>query len=504
MDLDDFLYGPPDEPPVSRERLSALDRALPWVPQPGPQLDAYLSKADQLLYGGAAGGGKTDLGVGLALTAHRHTLFVRREGVELAPVIERVSGIVGSRDGLNASLGIWRLPGHRVLRLGGVSDPGDEVKYQGDPRDLLVIDEAANVLEDQARYLLAWVRSADPKQRCRALLCSNPPGAPEGEWLVRWFAPWLDPAFSRPAPPGGLRWVAMIPGEGEHWVDGPQPFAHHGETIRPVSRTFIPSRVADNKYLAETDYHRQLAALPEPLRSQMLLGDFTAGRQDDEWQVIPSAWIRAAMDRWKPTAIPGDVTSVGVDPSRGGDAATIALRRGWRFDELITVKPDASGLITGGAIAKRVLDVAGEVAPIHVDLIGVGASAFDHLEAFAGQRVVPVNGALPSEERNLTGNLGFVNVRAEVHWRFREALDPTRPVKVILPRDQRLFADLAAPRYRNTARGIQVEEKADIKKRLGRSPDRGDAVILAAMRTPIFIDHNNRGQRFTARGRRDR
>ncbi len=173
--------------------------------------------------------------------------------------------------------------------------------------------------------------------------------------------------------------------------------------------------------------------------------------------------------------------------------ARLALR------PLILVQPDAAGVITGGAVAKRVLDVAGEVAPLHVDPIGVGASVLDHLEAFVGPRVIPVNGASASTETDFSGQLRFVNKRAEVWWKMREALDPTRPVKVALPRDQRLFADLAAPRYRVTARGIQVEPKEEIKRRLGRSPDRGDAVVLAAVRTPIFIDHNRGGRRFTVR-----
>jgi hypothetical protein len=289
----------------------------------------------------------------------------------------------------------------------------------------------------------------------------------------------------------------MIDGE-ERWVDGPEPFEHHGERILPFSRTFIPSRVTDNRYLADTGYVRQLQALPEPLRSQMLHGDFLAGRKDDDWQVIPTDWVKAAMDRWKPDPSPGVVTSVGVDPSRGGDEATIAARRGWRFDELVAVKPDGSGTITGGAIAKRTMDVAGEVAPVHVDVIGIGASAIDHLEAFIGVRAVSVNGAAGTEGKDFTGRLGFANVRAEDWWRMREALSPERAARVALPPDQRLLADLVAPRYRVTSRGIQVEEKEQIKKRLGRSPDRGDAVVLAAKRTPILTDRTGR----SAAGRR--
>lgn len=474
---------------IDRARLSALSRSVPWTPQPGPQLQAFLCQADQLLYGGAAGGGKTALGIGLALTRHRRTLFIRREATQLQPVIDEIGAFVGSRDGFNGSEHVWRLPRGRQIQFGGVPNIGDESKFQGNPRDLLVLDEAANLLEIQVRFLLGWLRTTDRAQHVRALLCSNPPTSAEGEWLIRWFAPWLDPAFPRPALPGELRYVAMIDGT-ERWVDGPEPFVHKGETITPISRSFIPSRVGDNRFLAGTNYVRQLQALPEPLRSQMLRGDFTAGRADDEWQVIPSSWVKAAMDRWQ-TAAPeaAPVSSVGVDPSRGGDETTIAVRRGWRFDELVIVKPDLSGVVTGGAAALRAMEVAGDEAPVHVDVIGIGASVLDHLEAHIGRRVVAVNGSDGTDATDMTGKLGFANRRAECWWRLREALSPDRAPRVVLPPDQRLFSDLCAPRYRLTARGLLIEDKAEVKKRLGRSPDRGDAVVLAAVRTPLIRDN---------------
>ena len=323
-----------------------------------------------------------------------------------------------------------------------------------------------------------------------ALLLESPQSA-EGEWVLRWWAPWLDESFPNPAKPGELRWVAMIPGEGERWVDGPEPFTHRGEVIRPLSRSFIPGRVTDNRYLGP-EYIRTLQALPEPLRSQILYGDFRTGRSDDEWQVCPSAHVKAAMDRWNPSDKVDDISSLGVDPSRGGDETIIAVRRGWRFDPLIAVPPAVAS--TGGGVTKKILDVCGDSAPVHVDSIGVGASVIDHLEAWIHRRCVPVNFASASKEADFTGNLKFVNRRAEAWWRMREILEPSRAVKVALPRDQRLFADLCAPRYRLTSRGIQIEGKEEIIRRLGRSPDRGDAVVLASIRTPIIRD--NRSNRF--------
>jgi hypothetical protein len=141
-----------------------------------------------------------------------------------------------------------------------------------------------------------------------------------------------------------------------------------------------------------------------------------------------------------------------------------------------------------------VLDVSGDVAPVHVDVVGIGASVVDHLDAFIGTRVIPVNGAAASGDPRLFRQSALRERAGSDVVGFREALAPERVSKVSLPRDQRLFADLVAPRYRLTARGIQIEDKADIKRRLGRSPDRGDAVVLAAMRTALFRDRRREGR----------
>ena len=77
-------------------------------------------------------------------------------------------------------------------------------------------------------------------------------------------------------------------------------------------------------------------------------------------------------------------------------------------------------------------------------------------------------------------------------------LDPETGMDVALPPSRTLKADLAAPKWQMTARGIQVEGKfseckdgfGDIKSRLGRSPDEGDAVVLAAREAKIKVVKN--------------
>ncbi len=78
--------------------------AAPWVPEPTnqPQSDAYHSKADLLLYGGAAGGGKSDLLLGLGLTAHRRSVIFRRTYVDLNGMERRLIAIRGTRSGYNS------------------------------------------------------------------------------------------------------------------------------------------------------------------------------------------------------------------------------------------------------------------------------------------------------------------------------------------------------------------------------------------------------------------
>jgi phage terminase large subunit len=77
----------------------------------------------------------------------------------------------------------------------------------------------------------------------------------------------------------------------------------------------------------------------------------------------------------------------------------------------------------------------------------------------------------------------FKNLRAELWWNLRERLNPNprlNPDPIALPPDDVLMADLTNVKYRINSRGqIEIESKEDIKKRLGRSPDRGDAVVLA-------------------------
>jgi hypothetical protein len=266
--------------------------------------------------------------------------------------------------------------------------------------------------------------------------------------------------------------------EGDREVEGPAPVSVNGELLVPRSRTFIPSSVDDNPFLAQTGYKATLQALPEPLRSQMLRGDFLASGADDPWQVIPTEWVKAAQERWRSSKRPdGNPDALGVDPAAGGrDSTVIAKRRVDWFDELVVQPGGATP--DGASVAALVVANLKGGAPAYIDVIGIGLSAYDHLRG-NGVNVRAVDSREASNATDRSGKLGFANKRAELWWRMREALEPDGQRQICLPPDPRLLADLTAPRWKLTPRGIQVELKTETHKRLGRSPDRGDAVVLA-------------------------
>lgn len=454
-----------------------------WKPLPGPQTLAFHSKADVLFYGGAAGGGKTDLLLGLAHTAHDVSIIFRREYPQLAGIETRAQEIFRGRGRYNGQKNLWLLDDGRRVEFGACQLLGDEQKFQGRPHSLKGFDEITHFLEAQFRFLCGWLRSTDPKQRCRVVAAGNPPTDPDGEWVVQFFCPWLDDTHPHPALPGELRWFTTLDGREVEVESGAQfwhtPKGGKRELITPMSRTFIPARVEDNPFLMHTNYKATLQALPEPLRSKMLAGDFQAGKEDNPYQVIPTEWVQLAQERWKTRSKPDiAMSALGVDVARGGrDQTILAARYGNWFAELLTFP--GSSTPDGPAVATLALQHRTHQARVQVDVIGVGGSVVDHLVPVIGQACVPLNGAAGSEATDKSGQLGMKNLRAAMYWALREALDPVTGEDLALPPDRAMLIDLCTPRWKLTAQGIQIEAKEDIIKRIGHSPDKGDAVVYA-------------------------
>lgn len=466
---------------VTREVFN-LTGSLKWVPNPGPQTVAYRSQADVLLYGGAGGGGKSDLILGLALTAHSRTLIIRQQYNDLDGLTERALEIIGTRRGFNGSNPpSLRTDDGRFIQFSGATMG----QWQGAPFDLKACDEVAQVPEEVIRFHIGWLRSTKEGQRTRIVLGSNPPVNSVGEWLIPMFRPWLDSTHPKPAKDGELRWYARTPDGEDLEVDGPQPVQFPGEEkpVLPMSRTFIRAKLSDNPFLSRTNYASRLDALDEPYRSAIRDGNFMSARRDQDEQVIPTSWVMEAQKRWK-KGPPKDLrmSAIAMDGGAGGiDRVVLSARYGVWFAPLIAVKgkdaPDGSSQAALIGRYRRdncpvVIDVGGGYGgDLHSVLKGNGITAMK----FNG------SGAPTSRTRDGSGR-AFENRRAEAYVRFREALNPDQKGGSViqLPDDPELRAELTAACFdtKGNQRTCQIEPKIDVKKRLGRSPDKADAVVM--------------------------
>lgn len=472
------------------------EHGMKWLPNPGPQQEAYYCLADQLLYGGMAGGGKSDLIIGLATQSHRRSLLLRRQNLEVVDLYERCIDIVGHEDGFAKSpQARWNMPDGRLIMFGGCQYPGDEKKYKGQAKDFIGVDEATEFQEHQIEYVTQWLRTKEKgpdgkRQRCRLVLATNPPTTAEGEWVIRWFAPWVDPEHELygVVKNGELLYWQRLEDDTFRFEFEPFQIANDPQTGEPImsrSRTFIRSTLQDNPDLAEGgEYAAELASKPMELRRRYERGEFVGDPNDDEFQVIPTLWVLAAQQRWKDCGgKPPEgamMTAMGVDIAQGGkDSTVLAPRYGEFFADLI----ERPGIETpdGPTAAGVILMHLRHGAQVNIDLGGgYGGSAFDFLR---GNEAAKLYGFVPSggsTARTRDGKMTFKNTRAEAYWLLREALEPSSEFNICLPPDAKLRADLCAPTWKLVTGGhVQLESKEDIKKRIGRSPDKGDAVVIS-------------------------
>jgi hypothetical protein len=98
--------------------------------------------------------------------------------------------------------------------------------------------------------------------------------------------------------------------------------------------------------------------------------------------------------------------------------------------------------------------------------------------------VVAVNVAESPTEMSQSGAFGFANLRTQLMWKLREALDPMNNTGICLPPSRELRADMAAVTWEMKGKVIQALSREKIIERLGRSPDYLSALMLASMDSP--------------------
>ena len=211
-----------------------------------------------------------------------------------------------------------------------------------------------------------------------------------------------------------------------------------------------------------------------PLYESRVLGRFPVA---SEHGLIPLQWVLDANDRaGAPVSEPpsGRQRVVGVDVARSGADATVFLLR---EDDAVTEIEEHRGLSTMETAGRLQIFVDERQVPwsnVCVDEIGIGAGVVDVLrERRRAVRAVNFGRSARDKAR-------YANLRAECHWRLREAMRPDTEKPLRIPeRYGRLCADLVSIEWSvNSSGRIVVEPKEKIKARIGRSPDHSDALAL--------------------------
>lgn len=167
---------------------------------------------------------------------------------------------------------------------------------------------------------------------------------------------------------------------------------------------------------------------------------------------------------------------VAVDVARfGSDETVIAVRHGQQV-RIVEAYGGRDTMETAGRVlreARKAAAVGAATPTIVVDDVGVGGGVVDRLRELSEYRVVAFNGGSSPRDPD-----EYPNRRSEAWFDFAEQLDG-----IDLDGDEMLAADLLSPVYSIDSRGRRVvEAKSETKKRLGRSPDRADAVLMAFVR----------------------
>lgn len=450
---------------------------------PNPQRLALESEADEVFYGGQAGGGKTYFLIGCAATEHTQSIIFRRTSPNLKSIIRKSKKMLGD-DNYKIQAKYHDLGNGRFLEFGYMQYEDDKKNWQGQDYDFYGFDEITEFTRTQYQFVTGWNRSDDPNQRCRIVCAGNPPIDQDGAWVIEEWSPWLDETSPNPAKPGQLMWYTYDDNGRLQWS--------YEQRSDWQSRTFIPATLADNPHLAaDGRYLARLNSYPEPLRSAFRDGDFKIlTRRGNPFQIIPLAHIRAAQARWRERERPeGNPDAAGHDVSRGGqDATTLIERWGNYFD--ITGNWPGVTIPDGIVAAAKVHEVLDGRNPdvINVDIIGYGSASHDQLVTM-GYNCEAVNVAHASTYTDKSGKFRMKDLRTELVWRMRDALHPDSGLDIALPDDPEVTADLCCYTYKPLGGGVvRALSKDEIKKALGRSPDVGDGILLAQLeQMPLVV-----------------
>lgn len=259
-------------------------------PQPGPQEAFLTSAADIVIYGGAAGGGKT---FGLLMEPLRHVtaneqfaaVYFRRTTPQITnpgalwDTSLTIYPLIGARP-VGHRLE-WHWGGGGIVKFAHLEHEKNRLDWQGAQIPLICFDELTHFTAAQFWYLLSRNRSTCGVRPYIRATC-NPDA---DSWVAELIAWWIDQdtGVAIPARSGVIRWFVRV-GERLHWADTPDELTRRFPGAEPKSLTFILSKLSDNKILMEKDpgYRANLLSLPRVERERLMEGN---------WKVRPGAGL---------------------------------------------------------------------------------------------------------------------------------------------------------------------------------------------------------------------
>lgn len=262
---------------------------------------------DEALYGGAAGGGKSDALVIEALRQveipHYKGLILRKTYPQLTELIDkslRYYKVAYPDARYNDSKHTWTFPSGAKIIFGSMNHSKDKLNYQGQAYDFIAFDELTHFTYDEYIYLVSRNRPNGPGTRCYIRSTANPGGVGHG---------WVKERFVTAGEPGKTIWGTVT-------YDDPD----EGRVTRHRSRVFIPAKVYDNKELLKNDptYLARLASMPAAEKAALLDGswDSYSGQFFSEWRNDPAHYLDR---RWTHVCEPFDISSANVRIYRSYD-----------------------------------------------------------------------------------------------------------------------------------------------------------------------------------------
>ena len=244
-----------------------------WTPQPKQAL--FQARPEyEALYGGAAGGGKSDALLAEALRQvqipHYRAIIFRRTYPQLTDLVDRSRELYGRAfpaASYNSTAHCWTFPSGAKIYFGNLPRDADRLNYQGKHYDFVAFDELTQFSWEQYSYLLSRNRPNGPGTRVYIRATANPGGIGHG---------WVKDRFISAAPPMTTIW------------DSYEVISPAGEKITlRRDRIFVPSTVFDNQRLLSNDpqYLANLAMLPEAEKQALLYGSWDSfeGQVFREW-----------------------------------------------------------------------------------------------------------------------------------------------------------------------------------------------------------------------------